>query len=83
MALWTASGPEPGGCGGEARDQRPDVSPDEGSPAAVGPGDAGDQVGLNKILAKMKAFQATMDDVYQPAALLETMAAEGKRFTAG
>ena len=43
----------------------------------------GDQVGLDKILARMKGFQGAMGDVYQPAALLETMAAEGKRFTAG
>ena len=41
----------------------------------------GDQVGLAKILAKMKEFQAQMGDVYKPAALLETMVAEGKSFT--
>jgi 3-hydroxyacyl-CoA dehydrogenase len=43
----------------------------------------GDQVGLDKVLAKMREFQATMGDVYKPAALLETMVAEGKRFTQG
>jgi 3-hydroxyacyl-CoA dehydrogenase len=42
----------------------------------------GDFVGLDKILAKMKEFQAKMGDVYKPAALLETMVAEGKKFTA-
>jgi 3-hydroxyacyl-CoA dehydrogenase len=43
----------------------------------------GDQVGLAKVLEKMKEFQATMGDVYAPAPLLETLAAGGKRFTAG
>ena len=43
----------------------------------------GDHVGLDKILAKMKEFQAQMGDVYKPGALLETKVAEGKRFTAG
>jgi 3-hydroxyacyl-CoA dehydrogenase len=41
----------------------------------------GDHVGLDKILARMKEFQAQMGDVYRPAALLETMVAEGKKFT--
>jgi len=41
----------------------------------------GDHVGLDKVLAKMTDFQATMGDVYKPAALLETMVAEGKSFT--
>ncbi len=41
----------------------------------------GDYVGLDKILAKMKEFQAQMGEVYKPAALLETMVAEGKKFT--
>jgi 3-hydroxyacyl-CoA dehydrogenase len=30
----------------------------------------------------MKEFQAQMGDVYKPAALLETLVAEGKKFTA-
>ena len=41
----------------------------------------GDYVGLDKVLAKMKEFQAQMGEVYKPAALLETMVAEGKKFT--
>jgi 3-hydroxyacyl-CoA dehydrogenase len=41
----------------------------------------GDDVGLDKILGKMKEFQAQMGDVYKPSALLETMVAEGKKFT--
>ena len=42
----------------------------------------GDHVGLDKVLAKMKEFQAQMGDVYKPSALLETMVADGKKFTA-
>jgi len=40
----------------------------------------GGQVGLPEILEKMKEFEATMGDAYKPAALLETLAAEGKKF---
>jgi len=40
----------------------------------------GDQVGLDKVLAKMKEFQAQMGDQFKPAPLLEKLAAEGKRF---
>ena len=40
----------------------------------------GDQVGLPKILAKMKEFQATMGDQFKPAPLLEKLVAEGKGF---
>jgi 3-hydroxyacyl-CoA dehydrogenase len=40
----------------------------------------GGQVGLGNILEKMKAFEATMGDAYKPAALLETLAADGKKF---
>jgi 3-hydroxyacyl-CoA dehydrogenase len=40
----------------------------------------GDQVGLPKVLAKMKEFQAQMGDQFKPAALLEKLVAEGKRF---
>jgi 3-hydroxyacyl-CoA dehydrogenase len=43
----------------------------------------GDQVGLEKVLAKMREFQATMGDLYKPAALLEKLVAEGKTFTRG
>src|SRR5579859_6741809 len=41
----------------------------------------GDHVGLDRVLAKMKEFQAQMGDLYKPAALLETMVAQGKKFT--
>ncbi len=40
----------------------------------------GDHVGLPKVLEKMKAFEAQMGETYKPAALLEKLAAEGKRF---
>jgi 3-hydroxyacyl-CoA dehydrogenase len=40
----------------------------------------GDHVGLDKVLAKMKAFQASMGDQFKPAALLEKLVAEGKTF---
>ncbi len=39
-----------------------------------------DQVGLPKILEKLKEFQATMGDQWKPSALLEKLAAEGKGF---
>jgi 3-hydroxyacyl-CoA dehydrogenase len=45
-----------------------------------GPMHYGDQIGLDKVLAKMKQFQATMGDAFKPAALLEKLAAEGKKF---
>ncbi|ODT64433.1 MAG: 3-hydroxyacyl-CoA dehydrogenase [Phenylobacterium sp. SCN 69-14] len=40
----------------------------------------GDQVGPEKVLAKMKEFQATMGDQFKPAALLEKLVAENKKF---
>jgi 3-hydroxyacyl-CoA dehydrogenase len=40
----------------------------------------GDQVGLDKVLARMKSFQATLGDPFKPSALLEKLVAEGKRF---
>jgi 3-hydroxyacyl-CoA dehydrogenase len=40
----------------------------------------GDHVGLEKVLAKMKAFQARYGDEFKPAALLEKLVAEGKKF---
>jgi 3-hydroxyacyl-CoA dehydrogenase len=43
----------------------------------------GDHIGLGKVLSKMREFQGSMGDAYKPAALLETMVAEGKRFTGG
>jgi 3-hydroxyacyl-CoA dehydrogenase len=40
----------------------------------------GDQIGLDKILARMKEFQGQMGDVFKPSALLEKLVAEGKGF---
>ena len=45
-----------------------------------GPMYYGDQIGLDKVLAKMKAFQSQMGDAFKPAPLLEKLAAEGKKF---
>ncbi|MEJ0043797.1 MAG: 3-hydroxyacyl-CoA dehydrogenase family protein [Rhizomicrobium sp.] len=45
-----------------------------------GPMHYGDSIGLDKVLAKLKEFQATMGDAFKPAALLEKLAAEGKKF---
>jgi len=45
-----------------------------------GPMFYGDQIGLDKVLAKMKQFQAQMGDVFKPSALLEKMVADGKKF---
>jgi 3-hydroxyacyl-CoA dehydrogenase len=39
-----------------------------------------DQIGLDKVLAKLKEFQATLGDAFKPAALLEKLVAEGKTF---
>ena len=41
----------------------------------------GDQIGAAKVLEKMKAFQAKMGDDFKPAALLEKLVAEGKKFS--
>ena len=40
----------------------------------------GDKVGLDKVLGKMREFQATMGDAFKPAPLLEKLAAAGKTF---
>jgi 3-hydroxyacyl-CoA dehydrogenase len=40
-----------------------------------------DSIGLDNIVATMKEFQAQHGDHWQPAPLLERLAAEGKRFT--
>ncbi|HEV7156794.1 MAG TPA: 3-hydroxyacyl-CoA dehydrogenase NAD-binding domain-containing protein [Caulobacteraceae bacterium] len=45
-----------------------------------GPMFYGDQIGLTKVLETMKAFQGRMGDDFKPAALLETLVAEGKTF---
>ncbi|MFZ2106990.1 MAG: 3-hydroxyacyl-CoA dehydrogenase NAD-binding domain-containing protein [Roseiarcus sp.] len=46
-----------------------------------GPMFYGDTVGLDKVLAAMRGFQATMGDAFKPAALLERLVAEGKGFS--
>jgi 3-hydroxyacyl-CoA dehydrogenase len=46
-----------------------------------GPMYYGDQIGLDKVLAKMKAFEAKMGDAFKPAPLLEKLVAEGKKFS--
>jgi len=45
-----------------------------------GPMFYGDQIGLDKVLGKMKEFQGAMGDAFKPAALLEKLVSEGKRF---
>jgi 3-hydroxyacyl-CoA dehydrogenase len=40
-----------------------------------------DQVGLDKILARLKEFHATLGDDFKPAPLLEKLVAEGKKFS--
>jgi 3-hydroxyacyl-CoA dehydrogenase len=39
-----------------------------------------DHVGLDKVLAKLKEFQGKMGDEFKPAALLEKLVAENKKF---
>ena len=39
-----------------------------------------DTIGLDQVLAGMKAFEARMGDAFKPAALLEKLVAEGKGF---
>ena len=41
----------------------------------------GDQIGPAKVLAKMQEFQATMGDEFKPAAALEKLVADGKKFS--
>lgn len=45
-----------------------------------GPMFYGDAIGLDKVLAKMKQWQAEMGDDFKPSALLEKLVAEGKKF---
>jgi 3-hydroxyacyl-CoA dehydrogenase len=40
----------------------------------------GDQIGLDKVLDRMKQFQAQIGDAFKPAALLEKLVAEKKKF---
>jgi 3-hydroxyacyl-CoA dehydrogenase len=44
-----------------------------------GPMHYGDQIGLPNVLAKLKDYQGKMGDDFKPAALLEQLAADGKR----
>jgi 3-hydroxyacyl-CoA dehydrogenase len=46
-----------------------------------GPMHYGDQVGPDKVLAKMKEFQGSMGDDFKPSALLEKLVSEGKKFS--
>jgi 3-hydroxyacyl-CoA dehydrogenase len=46
-----------------------------------GPMFYGDTVGADKVLAKMKEFQAQMGDDFKPAKLLEKIVAEDKKFS--
>jgi 3-hydroxyacyl-CoA dehydrogenase len=46
-----------------------------------GPMCYGDLIGLDRVLAKMKQWQAQMGDAFKPAALLEKLVAEGKKFS--
>jgi len=45
-----------------------------------GPMYFGDQIGLGKVLARMREFEAQMGETFKPAPLLEKLAAEGKHF---
>ncbi len=45
-----------------------------------GPMHYADFIGLDKVLAKMKQWQAEMGDDFKPSALLEKLVAEGKKF---
>jgi 3-hydroxyacyl-CoA dehydrogenase len=46
-----------------------------------GPMYYGDQLGVDKVLGKMKEFQGALGEDFKPAALLEQLAAEGKKFS--
>jgi 3-hydroxyacyl-CoA dehydrogenase len=46
-----------------------------------GPMFYGDQIGPDKVLAKMQEFQAKMGDTFKPSALLEKLVSEGKKFS--
>ena len=39
-----------------------------------------DSIGLDKVLAKMQHFQATLGDDFKPAKLLVDLVAQGKSF---
>ena len=40
-----------------------------------------DTIGLKTVLARLEHFQATLGDDFKPAALLRTLAQEGRTFT--
>jgi 3-hydroxyacyl-CoA dehydrogenase len=46
-----------------------------------GPMYYGEQIGLAKVLERMKAFQAQMGEAFKPSALLEKLVAENKKFS--
>jgi len=46
-----------------------------------GPMHYADQVGVDKVLAKIKEFQGALGDDFKPSALLEKLVAEGKKFS--
>jgi len=46
-----------------------------------GPMFYGDQIGPDKVLAKMQQFQATMGDAFKPSALLAKLVSDGKTFS--
>ncbi len=46
-----------------------------------GPMHYGDQIGVANVLAKMQEFQGKMGDDFKPSALLERLAAEGRKFS--
>ncbi|THD63480.1 3-hydroxyacyl-CoA dehydrogenase NAD-binding domain-containing protein [Phenylobacterium sp.] len=46
-----------------------------------GPMHYADQVGPDKVLAKMQEFQAKMGDAFKPSVLLEKLVADGKKFS--
>ena len=46
-----------------------------------GPMFYGEQIGLDKVLAKMKEFEGAYGDDFKPAPLLEKLVAEGKKFS--
>jgi len=46
-----------------------------------GPMFYGDQLGPDKVLAKMKEFQGAMGDDFKPSPLLEKLVADGKKFS--
>jgi 3-hydroxyacyl-CoA dehydrogenase len=46
-----------------------------------GPMFYGDQIGLDKVLKKMRVFESQMGETFKPAPLLEELVREGKKFS--